>query len=371
MTACNPFSESIVHMACRRSDFATVKFLLQHGADFLITDDYGRTPLHDACWRAEPQFDIVTLLLDLQLDLLRQADVRGSIPFHYIREEHYTLWCAYLYNQMEKYWRPVLLENALISNVASSTKENVSNNKKAEASNSAKEPMSPQKKVATQESNEEKQKTVSEKTISKPKEKKEEDENQSSTGTPSSMTMSPTQEDEEEDDDATTLATASSLRPIHQQPPSTHQTTTTQQPIPTPSTIHSSTQPTSSLPPLPNITIPTTTTATESVKSTSTNSLISEEEVVAIEQLAELKCASNVTILENWIAPSANTTTPLSAATMQIDSANSAKEKRTLTQQSADSPMGGKEGEESRQTKKKRRTAANKSVATSIPATTV
>jgi hypothetical protein len=46
MSACNRFSESIVHMACRRAELDVVQFILTHGGDVNIVDDYGRTPLH-------------------------------------------------------------------------------------------------------------------------------------------------------------------------------------------------------------------------------------------------------------------------------------------------------------------------------------
>jgi hypothetical protein len=104
MTACNRYSESILHMACRRSEYAIVDFIIRHGGDCNIVDDFGRTPLHDACWRVEPRFDIVTLLLDHNLDLLRVEDVRGASPLKYIREEHWLQWCAYLYHQKDNYW---------------------------------------------------------------------------------------------------------------------------------------------------------------------------------------------------------------------------------------------------------------------------
>jgi hypothetical protein len=106
MTACNRFSESIVHMACRRASAEVVQYLIAHDAEIDIVDDYGRTPLHDACWRPEPRFDIVTLLLDANLDLLRYQDARGFIPLQYVREDHWLQWCAYLFNQIEKYWAP-------------------------------------------------------------------------------------------------------------------------------------------------------------------------------------------------------------------------------------------------------------------------
>lgn len=104
MSACNKFSESIVHMACRRSEFDMVDFIVRHGGDICIIDDYGRTPLHDACWRLSPRFDIVTLLLDRHIDLIRMADVRGASPLKYVPPDMWLQWCAYFHHQKDKYW---------------------------------------------------------------------------------------------------------------------------------------------------------------------------------------------------------------------------------------------------------------------------
>jgi len=104
MSACNKYSESIVHMACRRSEFAIVDFVLSNGGDVSIVDDYGRTVLHDACWRIEPRFDIVTMILDNDSSILFYLDARGCSPLKYVREEHWIHWCAYLFHQKDKYW---------------------------------------------------------------------------------------------------------------------------------------------------------------------------------------------------------------------------------------------------------------------------
>lgn len=105
MTACNPYGESIFHMACRRADFDVVDYLVNNIEEIWVVDDFGRTPLHDACWRSEPRFDIVTLLLDKNLNLLRGLDIRGANPLNYVREEHWIQWCAYLFHQKDKYWK--------------------------------------------------------------------------------------------------------------------------------------------------------------------------------------------------------------------------------------------------------------------------
>ena len=104
MAACNIYSESMIHMACRRADLTTVNYVLSHGADLRGIDDFGRTPLHDACWRATPRFDIVTLLLDIDPDLILTVDIRGSTPLSYVRKEHWLQWCAFLFHQKDRYW---------------------------------------------------------------------------------------------------------------------------------------------------------------------------------------------------------------------------------------------------------------------------
>ena len=64
MNACNKYGESIVHMACRRGFLEVLTFLFSTGAILDVADDFGRTPLHDACWTPEPRFDVVTFLLN-------------------------------------------------------------------------------------------------------------------------------------------------------------------------------------------------------------------------------------------------------------------------------------------------------------------
>ena len=104
MSACNAYSESVLHLACRRADYGVVHFLLQNGADCNVVDDFGRTPLHDTCWRSSQRFDIITVLLDMNIDLLRQTDIRGATPLMYVRPNHWLEWCAFIFHQKEKWW---------------------------------------------------------------------------------------------------------------------------------------------------------------------------------------------------------------------------------------------------------------------------
>ena len=104
MAACNRFGESVVHMACRRSTYEVVDFILSHIADLRLMDDYGRCPLHDACWRADPDFNIVSLILSYDVSLLLVKDCRGFTPLKYVRPEHWLQWCVFLFLQKDIYW---------------------------------------------------------------------------------------------------------------------------------------------------------------------------------------------------------------------------------------------------------------------------
>ncbi|KAL3808439.1 hypothetical protein ACHAXA_003370 [Cyclostephanos tholiformis] len=62
--------------------------LHEAGLNLLVWDDYGRMPLHDACWRGNPNFDMVEVLLRAELRIAFIRDVRGLMPFDYVRREH-------------------------------------------------------------------------------------------------------------------------------------------------------------------------------------------------------------------------------------------------------------------------------------------
>lgn len=93
----NRFGESIVHMACRRGSVKVMRFLLEVAdVSGLVRDDFGRTPMHDACWTREPMFDIVKMLIHRWPDMLLVSDKRGHTPLQYVRRDHWSKWCRFL-----------------------------------------------------------------------------------------------------------------------------------------------------------------------------------------------------------------------------------------------------------------------------------
>ena len=102
--ACNVHGESIVHTACRLSKAQTLGVLVEAGCDVQISDNNGRTPLHDACSAAEPNFQLVEKLLDIDQHLLFLADKRGHLPLSYTRQEHWSDWLQFLESKKNEYW---------------------------------------------------------------------------------------------------------------------------------------------------------------------------------------------------------------------------------------------------------------------------
>lgn len=97
MSCCNRFGESLLHMACRRGFTSIVKFLVEEaGVPIRITDDCGRTPLHDALWNRECQFEIFNALVRIDPALLFVSDKRGHTPFAYARKDKWENWITHI-----------------------------------------------------------------------------------------------------------------------------------------------------------------------------------------------------------------------------------------------------------------------------------
>ena len=101
----NRFGESLMHLACRRGRTEMVRFLVEEvpGATpsqmLSVKDDCLKTPLHDACWTASPNFELVELILTHAPEQVIMQDIRGNTPFDYVRKEDYQLWLRFLWER--------------------------------------------------------------------------------------------------------------------------------------------------------------------------------------------------------------------------------------------------------------------------------
>ena len=80
-----------------------VKFFTEEGkVNIQCRDDFGRTPLHDACWSGAPNFELMDLLISLCPALLLMSDKRGHAPLQYVRREDWPLWINFFNSRQER-----------------------------------------------------------------------------------------------------------------------------------------------------------------------------------------------------------------------------------------------------------------------------
>lgn len=100
--ACNQHSESLLHTTCRHSKLELFQILMDFNVDVQQTDDYGRTPLHDACWAANPCFAIAKSLLQKDAAMMFIHDARGSVPLSYVTKKNWGMWNYFLMAIMDE-----------------------------------------------------------------------------------------------------------------------------------------------------------------------------------------------------------------------------------------------------------------------------
>lgn len=100
----NQFGETLIHLACRRSHREIVSFLVEEaGVSLRVRDDYGRTPMHDLCWRVNPDLELFDILLEGAPELLMLSDDRGHTPLDYSRREHWDELIPFLLERTNKF----------------------------------------------------------------------------------------------------------------------------------------------------------------------------------------------------------------------------------------------------------------------------
>lgn len=102
--AANSHGDSIVHLACRLGLTDVLRELLEFGCRLQVSDEGGRTPLHEACWALEPNMEVVEMILNAEWEMLLVADTRGFVPLAYVRQENWPLFTRFLMRKKNTYW---------------------------------------------------------------------------------------------------------------------------------------------------------------------------------------------------------------------------------------------------------------------------
>jgi hypothetical protein len=108
---CNDYGESLLHKVCRRGDASLLNVMIRNGACLHVADDYGRTPLHDACFTVKPAFCVVEILLSKRGDMFQMLDARGHAPLEYVRKTHWAAWTQFLEQKADVYWPLLCRDN--------------------------------------------------------------------------------------------------------------------------------------------------------------------------------------------------------------------------------------------------------------------
>ena len=106
LNSCNVHGESLLHTICRLGDPEILMLWLVSGGILQVSDDRGRTPLHDACWTPTPCFEVVELILLTDRRMLHMKDARGNTPLNYVRKESWSAWVEFLVCKRDVYWPP-------------------------------------------------------------------------------------------------------------------------------------------------------------------------------------------------------------------------------------------------------------------------
>jgi ankyrin repeat protein len=101
---CDEYGASALHRVCRQGHVSLLEILLDNDCVVQCADDFGRTPLHEACRCDRLCLSLVETLMMQDLHLLYMADTSGRLPLEYIKPEHWYDWMLFLEPRLDRYW---------------------------------------------------------------------------------------------------------------------------------------------------------------------------------------------------------------------------------------------------------------------------
>ena len=104
--ASNRTGHTLLHCAARLGDEAAVKLLLERGANPAVSDDCGKTALHDACWAVNLNKGILRLLVDRDPNLLFATDRFRATALDYCHTSLQADFCRFFAHQQTTWWPP-------------------------------------------------------------------------------------------------------------------------------------------------------------------------------------------------------------------------------------------------------------------------
>jgi ankyrin repeat protein len=111
---CNQFGDSLLNTVCKRGYQDIFHTFMECGASISTTDQFGRTPLHFACWSSNNSFSIVEKIISLDVNMLRATDKVGKTPLDYVSSDKWDEWNQFLKEKEEIFWPKDSADTALV-----------------------------------------------------------------------------------------------------------------------------------------------------------------------------------------------------------------------------------------------------------------
>lgn len=113
---CNEYNHSILHRICNLGNVALLDVLLENSDGYKVVqtaDDFGRTPLHEACSSPkEPSFTVIETLLMHDPHLFYMSDASGILPLELVEPEYWYDYLQFLQNHIDRYWPSLVRSTA-------------------------------------------------------------------------------------------------------------------------------------------------------------------------------------------------------------------------------------------------------------------
>lgn len=100
----NYFGKTMAHVVCRSGTSEMLKLMIEFGCDVRVVDGNGQSPLHYACCRDQPCFEIVELLLKEDDRLFHIIDNNQQTPLDCVPNDNWIQWNYFLKSIKDDIW---------------------------------------------------------------------------------------------------------------------------------------------------------------------------------------------------------------------------------------------------------------------------
>lgn len=98
------FGVTLAHFVSKFGSVEILKLMMEYGCDVRVADSNGRTPLHEACDRADHDYHMIDIIAKQDAGLFYMEDVTGKVPLEYVPAPQWSEWNHYLQSRSDILW---------------------------------------------------------------------------------------------------------------------------------------------------------------------------------------------------------------------------------------------------------------------------